>query len=423
MGFTAIWISPITYNLPQDTAYGYAFHGYWQQNLYALNSNFGTAAELKALATALHNREMYLMVDIVVNHLSWNGSENSVVYSDFYPFNQASYYHPYCAVTNYDNQTNVEDCWLGDSNVELVDLKTEDPTVASMYQTWITQLVSNYSIDGLRIDTAKHVDKAFWPGFSNASGVFCTGEVYDGDPAYTCPYQDYLDSVLNYPIYYPLTAAFESTSGSISNLVNELNTMKSTCKDTTLLGSFSENHDVPRFASYTSDYSLAKNIIAYTILSDGIPIIYAGQEQHYSGGNDPYNREATWLSGYSTSATLYTHVASLNQIRNQAIYKDSTYLTYQNWVIYSDSSTIAMRKGYDGKQIITVLSNLGASGSSYTLSLSNTGWSSGTSVVEVLSCTAVTVDSSGNLPVPMASGLPRVYYPLAQLTSSGICGK
>lgn len=53
-----IWISPITYNLPQDTAYGYAFHGYWQQNLYALNSNFGTGAELKALATALHNREM-----------------------------------------------------------------------------------------------------------------------------------------------------------------------------------------------------------------------------------------------------------------------------------------------------------------------------------------------------------------------------
>lgn len=24
------------------------------------------------------------------------------------------------------------------------------------------------------------------------------GEVYDGDPAYTCPYQDSLDSVLNY---------------------------------------------------------------------------------------------------------------------------------------------------------------------------------------------------------------------------------
>lgn len=27
------------------------------------------------------------------------------------------------------------------------------------------------------------------------------GEVFDGDPAYTCPYQSYLDGVLNYPVY------------------------------------------------------------------------------------------------------------------------------------------------------------------------------------------------------------------------------
>jgi alpha-amylase len=225
------------------------------------------------------------------------------------------------------------------------------------------------------------------------------------------------------PSYYPLLKAFQSTSGSISDLVNELNTMKTACKDNTLLGSFSENHDLPRFASITSDTALAQNIIAYTILADGIPIIYAGQEQHYSGGNDPSNREATWLSGYSTTSTLYKHVASLNQVRNQAIYKDSTYLTYKNWVIYSDTTTIAMRKGYDGKQIITVLSNKGSSGSSYTLSLRNTGWSARTSVVEMLTCTTASVDSSGNLQVPMASGLPRVYYPTAQLTGSGICGK
>lgn len=48
--------------------------------------------------------------------------------------------------------------------------------------------------------------------------------------------------------------------------------MKSTCADTTLLGSFMENHDVARFASVTSDFSLAKNAIAFTILADGIPI-------------------------------------------------------------------------------------------------------------------------------------------------------
>jgi alpha-amylase len=74
--------------------------------------------------------------------------------------------------------------------------------------------------------------------------------------------------------------------------------------------------------------SLAKNVAAFLILSDGIPMIYAGQEQHYSGGSDPYNREATWLSGYSTESELYKLVAASNAIRTHAIGQDEGYLTY-----------------------------------------------------------------------------------------------
>lgn len=136
------------------------------------------------------------------------------------------------------------------------------------------------------------------------AGVYIVGEVDDGDTTVVCPYQSYMSGVLNYPAlvlhffrsrfatsttesatrrileetqltlssYYWITQAFESTTGSISNLVNGVNTMKSDCADTTLLGSFMENHDNPRFPSYTSDMSLAKNAIAFTILADGIPI-------------------------------------------------------------------------------------------------------------------------------------------------------
>jgi alpha-amylase len=56
-------------------------------------------------------------------------------------------------------------------------------------------------VDGLRIDTVKHVEKDFWPGYNDAAGVYCVGEVASGDPVYTCPYQNYLDGVLNYPMY------------------------------------------------------------------------------------------------------------------------------------------------------------------------------------------------------------------------------
>jgi alpha-amylase len=33
MGFTAIWITPVTKQLPQHTADGEAYHGYWQQDM------------------------------------------------------------------------------------------------------------------------------------------------------------------------------------------------------------------------------------------------------------------------------------------------------------------------------------------------------------------------------------------------------
>lgn len=38
-------------------------------NRYNVNSNHGTAADIKALSKALHARGMYLMVDVVANHM------------------------------------------------------------------------------------------------------------------------------------------------------------------------------------------------------------------------------------------------------------------------------------------------------------------------------------------------------------------
>ncbi|KAL2007729.1 hypothetical protein VTN00DRAFT_7711 [Thermoascus crustaceus] len=420
MGFTAIWITPVTENLPQDTGDGTSYHGYWQQDVYSLNSNYGTPDDLRALSSALHDRGMYLMVDVVANHMGYAGPGSSVDYTVFKPFNDQKYFHPYCSISNYNDQSNVEDCWLGDSTVSLPDLDTTRSDVQDMWYSWVKGLVGNYSVDGLRIDTVRHVQKDFWPGYNDAAGVYCVGEVFDGDPGYTCDYQNYLDGVLNYPMYYPLLRAFSSTSGSISDLYNMINTVKSECADSTLLGTFVENHDNPRFASYTSDISLAKNALAFTILSDGIPIIYAGQEQHYSGGNDPANREAVWLSGYSTTTELYMFIAVSNQIRNHAISVDGDeYLTYKTYPIYQDTTTLAIRKG----SVTTVLSNLGSSGSSYTLSLGGTGYSSGQELMEIYSCTTVTADSSGNIAVPMGSGLPKAFYPTANLGGSGICGK
>ena len=75
---------------------------------------------------------------------------------------------------DYDNQTSAEICWL---YTNLPDVRTEDQNVVDAYSEWISELVANYSIDGLRIDSVKDVDKASMPPFCQAAGVYCLGEV------------------------------------------------------------------------------------------------------------------------------------------------------------------------------------------------------------------------------------------------------
>ncbi|KAL9073041.1 MAG: hypothetical protein Q9157_004881, partial [Trypethelium eluteriae] len=228
------------------------------------------------------------MVDIVVNHNAWNGPPSAVNYTTFNPFNNPSNYHPFCEI-DYSNTTSAQVCWLGDTNVPLPDLKTESPTVASTYQTWISQLMSNYSIDGLRLDTVLNVDPSFWPAFSRAAGSpYLVGEVYTGNTSTACAYQQssssspILPGILNYPLYFPLSAAFASPSGNMTALAARIAEIHNACADTSLLAPFSENADVPRFASLTGDLVAAQNVLAFTLLADGVPVVYQGQEQHYS---------------------------------------------------------------------------------------------------------------------------------------------
>ena len=220
---------------------------------------------------------------------------------------------------------------------------------------------------------------------------------------------------ITYPVYStilygtPLTRAFQTTSGSMSDLANQVQLMKSACKDTTLLGSFLENHDNPRFPSLTSDTALDMNAIGFAMLADGVPIVYEGQEQHYSGATDPYDREAIWLSGYDTTSAFYTYIAKVNQVRNHAIYANSSYLDYQAWPIYTDDSTIVMRKGFDGEsEVMSVFTNSGSSSGTSTVTISdNVGFDAGSTVTEILGCTNVTVGGDGSLSVTMGAGQPK----------------
>jgi len=134
---------------------------------------------------------MYLMLDVVINHVAapaLPGQGDFSLNNFYHPFADSSYFHPQCFVGNSLDQQVVEQCWLGDQTIPLPDLNTEDDRVVRLLSDWIRNLVQQYAVDGLRVDTVKHIRKDFWPGWTQAAGVFTLGEVLANDTDYTAPY-------------------------------------------------------------------------------------------------------------------------------------------------------------------------------------------------------------------------------------------
>lgn len=416
MGFDAVWISPVVKNVQGQTAYGEAFHGYWTEDITQLNSNFGTADDLKALAKALHDRGMYLMVDVVINHVA--ATSNPPNYGSFTPFNTQSDFHNECfiqASDYFNNQTAVEQCWLGDQNLPLADIDTEDQNIVNTWYSWIGDLVKNYTIDGVRIDTAKHIRKDFWPGFAQAAGVFTIGEVEDNRTTYAADYTQVLDSILDYPDWYPLTAGFVSTSGNLSALAETVKASQSSYKNGAFgTGSFLENHDQPRLGSQTTDQALIKNAMSWPFISDGVPILYYGQEQGYTGGADPANREALWLSGYDTEKPLVAHVQALVGARQVAVKANNNFLSTKVTFLNESQSSLVVSK----PPMVALLTNMGSS-STPTWTVSNAGFSANADVYDVLTCTKYTTDANGGLQITGSGGNPQILLPNSALQTAG----
>jgi len=304
LGVDAIWISPVTEN-----AEGH-YHGYAYTNFFEINPNFGTKDDLKDLIKALHERDMWIMVDVVPNHVAI--VKNHSDFSSITPFNKVEHYHwPDISCEKIDpaNQVALESCWLWG----LPDLNHENEFVRQTLMNWIRDFVQTYDVDGLRADAVRHVSKKFWEEFKEAAGVFIIGEVFNNNTVYGAQYQGPLDSLLNFPLRKQLLHAFRSGE-SMNAISQHYQKAVTDWPDMTVLGNFLDNHDLPRFLHEYNDIASFKAALSFAISSVGIPIIYYGEEQAFNGGKDPENREPLWTS-MRTDSEMYQYLKTLVTFR------------------------------------------------------------------------------------------------------------
>eukprot|EP01116_Phalansterium_solitarium_P017246 TRINITY_DN4198_c0_g1_i1.p1 TRINITY_DN4198_c0_g1~~TRINITY_DN4198_c0_g1_i1.p1 ORF type:complete len:468 (-),score=96.29 TRINITY_DN4198_c0_g1_i1:172-1575(-) len=396
MGFDAIWISPIPENYPGG------FHGYWQTNLYNINSNFGSSQDLLNLVKAAHQLGMWVMLDVVGNHVGPVGYD----YSGIYPFNSSTHYHDCspcpagCSISDWNNQPQVEWCRLAG----LPDLDQSNAFVNSTLVSWIVETIATYGFDGIRIDTVPEVPMPFWAQYVGAAGVYAVGEVFNGNIPYVASYQypkGPMSGLLSYPMFFTMRSVFGQQQ-SMNQLESENQAYTSGFSDLGLMGTFLDNHDNARFLNVNPDHTLYKNGLAYTLLSVGIPIIYYGTEQGFNGGNDPDNREVLWTTAFATNTDLYQFLQTVITVRKKYQVWNSTQVQR-----YSDNSFYAFTRG----NLFLATTNVGSNGSPQTRPITYHPYADNTKLCNWLDNTDCVVVTNKQFNVQLVNGMPKIYVP------------
>lgn len=381
LGASAIWVGPIFRNKPVQGAPGQesaGYHGYWITDFTHVDPHFGTDADFAALVDAAHARGMKVYMDIIANHTAdviqyrecvgqaacpyrsiadypyqrrggVNGAainpgfagddvrtaanfarltDPAYAYTPFVPAAEAGVKVPAWLndVRLYHNRGDTtyanESATMGDF-VGLDDLMTENPRVVAgmidIYGGWIDR----FGIDGYRIDTARHVNPAFWQAFvpamlarAKARGIpnfHIFGEVsaHTVEPAVLAEWTRvaHLPAVLDFAFREAVLATVAGHEGTdtFERLFAGDALYEGGAAAALTLPTFISNHDDGRFAFYVrkarpaaGDAEVLRRVMlgnAMLLTLRGVPTVYAGDEQGFAGdGGDQDAREDMFAS-------------------------------------------------------------------------------------------------------------------------------
>ena len=380
MGITAIWMTPILRNQAIQAG-GFGHHGYWIVDFTEIDPHFGSNQDLKNLIDAAHKKNIKVFFDIITNHTadiirfrechnddgSFKGEqtckfksteqvESGDKYTPFIPAGLEQIKSP--AWLNdpkyYNNQG--DSFWQGESAINgdfvgLDDLNTRMPEVVEGMIDIYKNIITEFKPDGFRIDTVKHVDMSFWEDFSPAildhakalglEHFHVFGEVYGGDPALLSGYttQGKMPSVLDFGFQHAAAEVFYrgKSPDVIATLFDNDNYYADADSQADLLMNFLGNHDMGRAGMFINQANpdeddatkLQRSILshAFMYLSRGIPVVYYGDEQGFTGdGGDVDARENMFPSKvdvYNDNDLLGTDATTAddNFDQNHPLYK------------------------------------------------------------------------------------------------------
>jgi len=111
-------------------------------------------------------------------------------------------------------------------------------------------------------------------------------------------------------------------------------------KDQSVLVNFLDNHDNPRFLNLTSNSIAFKSYIAFTLSSIGIPVVYYGSEQGFTGGGNSSCREGLFEHQMDMQSPYYKFISLVLKYRSKMGFNN-----YSQIQRYSDPDFYAFTRG------------------------------------------------------------------------------
>lgn len=312
IGCTALYIGPLFESVG---------HGYETTDYKKLDSRLGTNEDLTNFVAACHEKGIRVIFDGVFNHTG----RDFFAFKDIQEHRERSrYVNWYCNVnfcgnTEYNDGFSYEN-W-GGYNL-LVKLNQRNPEVQNYICDVIRFWVSEFDIDGIRLDAADVLNFDFMHALRRTADevkedFWLMGEVIHGDYSRWVN-GDTLHSVTNYALHKALYSGHNDHNYfEIAHTVKYLQNMGDLD-----LYNFVDNHDVERIYTKLSNkaHFAPIHILLYTL--PGIPSIYYGSEFGIEGKKEKFSdaslRPALDLDNYKNAVTenpCTALIAALGKIR------------------------------------------------------------------------------------------------------------
>ena len=309
LGVQGLWLTPIFRSS--------SYHKYDVNDYYTVDPAFGTEEDLKELISLCHDRGVYLILDLPINHtgklndwfskfvVAHRSGDTANEYYDVYTwYDGAKEAAPAGRV--FEKIAGTEHYYECNFSSDMPELNF-DNELAKKLVLEVAEHYLDMGVDGFRFDAAKYVffgdhkkSVDFWKWYmgelrSKKPDVYAVAEVWDGDGITDM----YMETVNCFDF------AISETSGLISEIAHKgdanrftgyieqyLNKVKSVRSEATITP-FITNHDMDRAAGFLpvsgGFMQMAANLY---ILGPGTPFIYYGEELGVRGSRGGSNTDA-----------------------------------------------------------------------------------------------------------------------------------